>query len=64
VGPLSAAAAQAFGSGARHYAHIDDLIATLDHDLVAGVSVLVKGSRSARMERVLAALAGAPQEVH
>ncbi len=64
VGPLSAAAAQAFGSGARHYAQIDDLIAVLDRDLVAGATVLVKGSRSARMERVLAALAGAPQEVH
>jgi UDP-N-acetylmuramoyl-tripeptide--D-alanyl-D-alanine ligase len=64
VGPLSAAAARAFGSGAQHHARIEELIAALDHDLEAGVTVLIKGSRSARMERVLAALAGAPQEVH
>jgi UDP-N-acetylmuramoyl-tripeptide--D-alanyl-D-alanine ligase len=64
LGPLSAAAARAFGSGARHCAQIDELIAALDRDLQAGVTVLIKGSRAARMERVLAALAGAAQEVH
>jgi UDP-N-acetylmuramoyl-tripeptide--D-alanyl-D-alanine ligase len=58
VGPLSAHAAQAFGADARHFATQAELIAALRTQLHAGVSVLVKGSRSAGMENVVAALLG------
>ncbi|GAB4359994.1 MAG: UDP-N-acetylmuramoyl-tripeptide--D-alanyl-D-alanine ligase [Immundisolibacter sp.] len=57
LGPLSAAAAAAFGRGARAF---DDRAALLDAlvpSLQAGVTVLVKGSRSAGMERVVQAIA-------
>lgn len=56
VGALSVVAAQAFGAGARHFANQTELIAALHAQLHAGVSVLVKGSRSSAMERVVAAL--------
>ena len=57
LGPLSAAAAAAFGN-ARSFDDIEKLVATLQQDLEPGVTVLVKGSRSARMERVANALRG------
>jgi UDP-N-acetylmuramoyl-tripeptide--D-alanyl-D-alanine ligase len=56
VGPLSAAAVQAFGPGARHFAEQQALVEALAGDLSAEDSVLVKGSRSARMDRVVDAL--------
>lgn len=56
VGPLSAAAVQAFGAGGEHYADKDALAASLARQLHAGVTCLVKGSRSAGMEQVVAAL--------
>ncbi|MBL4851666.1 MAG: UDP-N-acetylmuramoyl-tripeptide--D-alanyl-D-alanine ligase, partial [Gammaproteobacteria bacterium] len=61
VGPLSAHAVNAFGEGAKHYtsqlALINDLITDL-HSVCAcqANTILVKGSRSAGMERVVAAL--------
>lgn len=59
LGPLSRHAADRFGSGALHFARVEDLIDRLQQDWTAGVTVLIKGSRSARMERVVAALTGA-----
>ena len=56
VGTLSAHAAQAFGANARHFKTQAELIAALRAQLHAQVSVLVKGSRSAKMEGVVAAL--------
>ena len=56
VGELSAAAAQAFGKSARHFANQLELIAALRADVHAGVRVLVKGSRGSAMERVVHAL--------
>lgn len=53
TGPLSAHAAQAFGPAAVHAADCSELAARLRELLAPGVSVLVKGSRSARMERVV-----------
>lgn len=56
VGPLSAAAAAAFGDGAEHFADRNALTDALQTRLHAGVICLVKGSRSAGMEQVVAAL--------
>ena len=58
VGPLSAATVAAFGPGAQHFDDQSALIAALRAQLHAGVTCLVKGSRSAAMEHVAAALAG------
>jgi UDP-N-acetylmuramoyl-tripeptide--D-alanyl-D-alanine ligase len=60
VGPDSARAAAAFGSGALHCQSQEELIELLRAELPAGASLLVKGSRSQRMERVVDALREAP----
>lgn len=57
-GELCTHAAAAFGEGARHYGDIDALLAALEPCLGAGVTVLIKGSRFMRMERVVQALTG------
>ncbi|GGA50182.1 UDP-N-acetylmuramoyl-tripeptide--D-alanyl-D-alanine ligase [Dyella nitratireducens] len=56
VGPLSAAAVEAFGAGGRHFADKATLIDALHAELHAGVTCLVKGSHSSGMEQVVAAL--------
>ncbi len=61
IGELSAHAAAAFGAGADHYTGIDALLAALTSELQADVTVLVKGSRFMRMERVVRALTGQAQ---
>ncbi len=53
LGELSAAASAAFGSGARHFTDPEALGAALEAMLGADVTVLVKGSRFMRMERVV-----------
>ena len=53
LGELSAGAARQFGKGARHFTQIDELLAELEKLLAPGVTVLVKGSRFMRMERVV-----------
>jgi UDP-N-acetylmuramoyl-tripeptide--D-alanyl-D-alanine ligase len=62
VGPQSAAAAAAFGPAARHFADQAGLIAELRAVLGPADLVLVKGSRSARMELVVNALCGASED--
>ena len=62
LGELSRAAAEGFGPGAAHLPDHEALIAALRAALVPGCSVLVKGSRGSRMERVVAALAPPSQE--
>ena len=57
VGPLNQATVEAFGAGATHFADKASLIAGLKDQLHAGVTCLIKGSRSAGMEQVVAALA-------
>jgi UDP-N-acetylmuramoyl-tripeptide--D-alanyl-D-alanine ligase len=65
VGAQAALAAAAFGAGARHFDDVGALAAALAADAVHGATVLVKGSRFMRMERVVAALAGtAPRGGH
>jgi UDP-N-acetylmuramoyl-tripeptide--D-alanyl-D-alanine ligase len=53
LGELSAHAARAFGAGARHFPRIEDLLAEIENLLAPGVTMLVKGSRFMRMERVV-----------
>jgi len=55
LGKLSRNAVREFGEGARHFERIEDLLAELDKELDADVTVLVKGSRFMRMERVVQA---------
>jgi UDP-N-acetylmuramoyl-tripeptide--D-alanyl-D-alanine ligase len=57
AGSLCAHAAAAFGA-ARHFDSVDDLLAALPQAPVA-TSVLVKGSRFMKMERIVAALKSA-----
>jgi len=56
VGTLSAAASRAFGAGAEHFATQDALLTRLQSELRPGDYILVKGSRLARMERLVEAL--------
>ena len=64
LGAMSTEAVAAFGSGAVHFADADALAAALVPDAGRGVTVLVKGSRFMRMERIVAALAGTGGEAH
>jgi len=56
TGPLSASAVQAFGEGARHFDSQQALADAAIANLKPGVTVLIKGSRSSAMERVVAVL--------
>jgi UDP-N-acetylmuramoyl-tripeptide--D-alanyl-D-alanine ligase len=65
TGLLAAEATAAFGAGAAHFASADDLARHVAGHAAAGTTVLVKGSRFMRMERVVAALAApAHEEAH
>ena len=57
LGEASKQAVRNFGEGARHFADADKLIATVDKELGPETTVLIKGSRFMRMERVANALA-------
>ena len=57
-GPLAREAAKGFGPGAVHFDDVDALVAEVRERLAPDVAVLVKGSRSSRMERVVAGLTG------
>ncbi len=65
IGLLSREAAAAFGPAAMHFASADELVGHLVAHAARGTTVLVKGSRFMRMERVVAALLeAAPAGVH
>jgi len=57
VGDEARYAVEAYGAGALWFAAVEDLIDTARSGLGEGVTVLVKGSRSNRLERVADALA-------
>ena len=70
AGPHTEHAVEAFGGGARHFDSREALIDALKGFLATGDVVLVKGSRSAGMEKVVASLLppasndGAVEEIH
>jgi UDP-N-acetylmuramoyl-tripeptide--D-alanyl-D-alanine ligase len=60
VGELSRYAVDTFGAGAEWFPDTDALIERLARELPPNATVLIKGSRVNRLERVVEALAGAP----
>ncbi len=56
LGPLSADAVAGFGAGAAHCDSVERLAEVAREQLGRGVTVLIKGSRFMRMERVVEAL--------
>jgi UDP-N-acetylmuramoyl-tripeptide--D-alanyl-D-alanine ligase len=53
LGELSVEAVKAFGPGGMHFERIEELLAEIENALAADVTVLVKGSRFMKMERVV-----------
>lgn len=53
LGEFSAEAARAFGTGAMHFERIEELLAEIENALGPDATVLVKGSRFMKMERVV-----------
>ncbi|HWL75186.1 MAG TPA: cyanophycin synthetase, partial [Burkholderiaceae bacterium] len=64
VGPSMREAVEAFGTDARHFDNVDALIAALHPSLRAGTTLLIKGSRFMRMERVVQALTQKMEPAH
>jgi UDP-N-acetylmuramoyl-tripeptide--D-alanyl-D-alanine ligase len=62
VGALTAASVAAFGAGAEHFSSVEGLALHVADAVAADTTVLVKGSRFMRMERVVAALTGTPSQ--
>ncbi|HEY3655887.1 MAG TPA: UDP-N-acetylmuramoyl-tripeptide--D-alanyl-D-alanine ligase [Steroidobacteraceae bacterium] len=58
MGEQSSRAVETFGAGGEWFADIDSLIRRLQAELSSGVTVLIKGSRVNRLERVVQALTG------
>ncbi len=58
LGPQSSRAVETFGLGAEWFADAESLSRRLRAELAPGVTVLVKGSRINRLERVVQALTG------
>ncbi|OLS59359.1 UDP-N-acetylmuramoyl-tripeptide--D-alanyl-D-alanine ligase [Pseudomonas putida] len=64
VGPMMAHAVKAFGQNARHFTNQADLIAAVRGEQAINTTILIKGSRSAAMENVVAALCDSSGEKH
>lgn len=63
VGPLMKHAVEAFGAGGRHFNDQQSLIEALRLEQ-GNTTILIKGSRSAAMDRVVAALGESAREKH
>ena len=63
LGELSREAVRSFGEGARHFECVEDLQLALETELKTGTTVLVKGSRFMKMERVVKYLVSGESEV-
>ncbi|HCA27443.1 MAG TPA: UDP-N-acetylmuramoyl-tripeptide--D-alanyl-D-alanine ligase, partial [Betaproteobacteria bacterium] len=57
LGELSHGAARAFGAGGQCFEYVEDLLAAVECLLAPDVTVLVKGSRFMKMERVVKSFA-------
>ncbi|VVM93163.1 UDP-N-acetylmuramoyl-tripeptide--D-alanyl-D-alanine ligase [Pseudomonas fluorescens] len=64
VGPMMAHAVNAFGEQAWHFSTQAELIKALDAEQDTNTTILIKGSRSAAMESIVAALCGTRLEKH
>jgi UDP-N-acetylmuramoyl-tripeptide--D-alanyl-D-alanine ligase len=64
VGPLMAHAVAAFGSQGRHFADQASLLEVLRGEQDTNTTILIKGSRSAAMDRIVSALCGTSEEIH
>jgi len=64
VGDDARHAVEAFGTGATWFASADDLTRSIAGQVGAGVTVMVKGSRSNRLERVAAGLGASAGKGH
>lgn len=64
VGPMMAHAVKAFGQNARHFTNQADLIDAVRTEQATNTTILIKGSRSAAMENVVAALCDSSGEKH
>jgi UDP-N-acetylmuramoyl-tripeptide--D-alanyl-D-alanine ligase len=53
LGELSAHAAASFGTGARHFERMDELLSEVRKLMAPDVTLLIKGSRFMKMERVV-----------
>jgi UDP-N-acetylmuramyl pentapeptide synthase len=53
LGKLTPEAVKAFGALGRHFESVEALVDALKKQMNSDVTVLIKGSRSARMERVV-----------
>ncbi|WP_349615979.1 UDP-N-acetylmuramoyl-tripeptide--D-alanyl-D-alanine ligase [Azotobacter salinestris] len=64
VGPLMAHAVAAFGEGGRHFADQATLLEALRGEQHPDTTILIKGSRSAAMDKIVSALCGSGEEIH
>ena len=64
VGPLMKHAVEAFGAGARHFDDQQSLIEALRLEQGNATTILIKGSRSAAMDKVVTALSASGMEKH
>ena len=62
LGDASQQAVRNFGEGARHFCNIEKLIAAVNKELGPETTVLVKGSRFMKMERVADAITAAEEK--
>jgi UDP-N-acetylmuramoyl-tripeptide--D-alanyl-D-alanine ligase len=58
LGPQSSHAVEAFGAGAEWYSDADTLLRRLQSEISSGVTLLIKGSRVNRLERIVQGLGG------
>lgn len=63
-GDLSRAATLAFGHNAWHFTDRDELLAKLKTHWAEGTTILIKGSRSMRMEKIVAGLLPVNEQIH
>ncbi|MBK7115168.1 MAG: UDP-N-acetylmuramoyl-tripeptide--D-alanyl-D-alanine ligase [Proteobacteria bacterium] len=64
TGPLSTLAVEVFGAGAEWFADTESLSRAVNAALTPEVTLLVKGSRSNRLERVVTSLGAGAKEMH